>query len=263
MYRKFKIFTFLLIIVAVSVEGFAQGGGIHKVGTTSFQFLKVNPDARATAMGEAVVSVANTSDAVFSNPACLSRIPDFDVSIYYIDWLLDMSHTAISAAKTFSGIGTFALHAVMTDVGEIEETSVDFLYRDETTGLYNPGLTGNTFSPGSQVVGLSFSRYMTNNFAFGVTAKWAREDLGVKSASTIIFDGGVTYNTDFRSLQLAASITNFGPEVTYIDESYPLPQILTIGTSFFFFSSENAMFFQADNNKLVLAFDMVDARDYG
>jgi hypothetical protein len=258
-----KSVLLLLMIIALCSQGFAQGGGIHKVGTTSFQFLKVSPDARSTAMGQAGVSVTNSSQAVFSNPGCLIRIEDFDVSISYIDWLLDMSHTAVAAAKSIRGVGTFALHAVISDVGEIEETSVEYLFRDEATGIYNPGLTGNTFSPGTQVFGLSFSRYMTNKFAFGLTAKYAREDLGPKSASSFIFDGGVIYNTNFRSLELAASILNFGPEIEYIDESYPLPQILTIGISFNIFAPGNAMFFHMDQNKLLLAFDMVEARDYG
>ncbi|MBD3376578.1 PorV/PorQ family protein [candidate division KSB1 bacterium] len=263
MINKLKPVILFLIIMTFVTNGFTQGGGIHKVGTTSLQFLKVSPDARTTAMGETGVSFLNSAGAVFSNPAGISSIPDFDVSVSYIDWLLDMSHTAVSAAKTFSGLGTFAIHGVMTNVGEIQETRVDHLYRDEETGIYNPGLTGNTFTPGSRVIGLSFSRYMTNHFTFGLTAKWAQEDLGIESASAIIFDGGVMYDTGFRSLQLAASIINFGPEIKYIDESYPLPQILTIGSSFYLLGPDNPMLFQTNQNQLMLAFNMVEARDYG
>ena len=263
MINKLKPVILFLIIMSLNTQGYTQGGGIKKVGTTAFQFLKVIPDARSTAMGETGVTFSNSSDAVFSNPAGISEIPDFDVSVSYIDWLLDMSHSAVSVAKAFSNVGTFAFHAVLTDVGEIEETRVDYLFRDEATGVYNPGLTGNTFTPGSQVFGLSFSRYITNNFTFGLTAKWAREDLGVESASSLMFDGGVIYNTRFRSLKLATSLINFGPEVTFIDESYPLPQILTIGTSFYVFAPNDAMFFQARQCKMLFAFNMVEARDYG
>ncbi|MEI6053715.1 MAG: hypothetical protein WCQ44_13500, partial [Opitutaceae bacterium] len=41
----------------------------QKVGTTSLQFLKVMPTARATAMGDAFGSLASGADASFWNPA--------------------------------------------------------------------------------------------------------------------------------------------------------------------------------------------------
>jgi len=66
---------FILCLVAGwNLSLFAQGQGIDKVGTTSFQFLKVMPDARSTALGEAFTSVVSTSEAVFWNPAALTRI---------------------------------------------------------------------------------------------------------------------------------------------------------------------------------------------
>lgn len=250
-------------MMAISTQVFAQGGGIQKVGTTSFQFLKVMPDARSTAMGEAYAAVANNSEAVFWNPAALAKVPGFDISLSHLDWLLDMSHQSFSFAYTFSGLGTIGLQAIVTNIGDIQETRVDYLYRDENTGIYNPGLTGDTFSPGAQVFGLSFARYMTDKFAFGLTAKYAREDLVAKSASTIIFDGGLTYRTGFRSLELAAVIRHFGPEIKYIDESYPLPQTLSIGVSSYLFAPVSSLFFQSNNHQLLLAFDMVEARDYG
>ncbi|MBD3384681.1 PorV/PorQ family protein [candidate division KSB1 bacterium] len=253
------ILVFIISIISVTIS-FSQTG-IQKVGTTSFQFLKIKADARATAMGEAVTSVVNTSEAIFWNPANLSDVSDVDVSISYLDWLFDISHTAFSVAKSISGYGTVGIHAMITDVGSVEETRVDQLFRDETTGLYNPGLTGKTVSPGSQVFGLSFSRYVTDKFSFGVTVKYAREDLVKHTASSIIFDGGITYRTGFRSLILAAAIKEFGPDVTFVNKSYPLPQTLTIGFSAELLAPESALFMQSDIGRLLVAFDMVEARD--
>ncbi len=259
---KFKNKVILVFIISITSlnTSFSQTG-IQKVGTTSFQFLKIKADARATAMGEAVTSVVSTSEAIFWNPANLCDVPDLDVSISYLDWLFDMSHTAFSVAKTISGYGTFGIHAMITDVGSVEETRVDHLFRDDATGLYNPGLTGKTVSPGSQVFGLSFSRYVTDKFSFGVTVKYAREDLVEHTASNIIFDGGITYRTGFRSLILAAAIKEFGPEVKFVNKSYPLPQTLTIGFSAELLAPRNAMFIQSDIGRLLLAFDMIEARD--
>ena len=135
---------FFLLMLGFSISLFAQGQGIDKVGTTSFQFLKVMPDARSTALGEAYTSVVNTSDAVFWNPAALTRVDNIDVASSYVDWLLDISHLSIAAAYSLDNVGTIGIQAVLTDIGEIEETRVDHLFRNEEAGTYNPGLTGNT-----------------------------------------------------------------------------------------------------------------------
>jgi hypothetical protein len=46
----------------------------QKVGSTSMQFLKVMPSARATALGEAYSVWATGAEAVFWNPAGLARL---------------------------------------------------------------------------------------------------------------------------------------------------------------------------------------------
>jgi hypothetical protein len=261
----FKIFIILLLILTASSNSFGQDEGIHKVGTTSFQFLKVMPDARSTAMGEAFTAAANNSEAIFSNPAAIAKVTGFDVSLSYLDWLVEINHQSFSFAYSIPNIGTIGLLGIITNVGDIRETSVDFLYRDETTDIYIPGLTGRTVSPGAQVFGVSFARYLTDKFAFGVTVKYAREDLVVQSASSLVFDGGFTYRTGLRSLELASAIRHFGPEVKFLKdgESYPLPQTLTIGVSGYLISPENSFLLSAKNHKLLLAYDMVEARDYG
>jgi hypothetical protein len=261
----YKTFIFIILIIAVSSNGFSQGEGIHKVGTTSFQFLKVMPDARSAAMGEAFSAAANNSEAIFSNPAAIAKVTGFDVSLSYLDWLLDMNHQSFSFAYAIPGIGTIGLLGIITNVGDVKETSVDYLFRDEESGIYNPGLTGRTVSPGAQVFGVSFARYLTDKFAFGVTAKYAREDLVARAASALIFDGGFTYRTGLRSLELGSAIRHFGPEVKFLKhgESYPLPQTLTIGVSGYLISPENSFLLHANDHKLLLAYDMVEARDYG
>jgi len=251
------------MIMAININGFAQGEGIQKVGITSFQFLKVIPDARSTSMGEAYTAVASNSEAVFWNPAAIAKVSDFDAAVYYVDWLLDITHQSFSFAYSISGIGTIGLSGLVTNVGDIKETRVDHLYRDETTGTYNPGLTGRVVSPGSQMFGLSFARWATEKFAFGITVKYAREDLIAESASAFIFDGGLTYRTGLQSLELAAAIRHFGPEIKFIDESYPLPQTLSIGVSGYLIAPENSFILQSEAQKLLFAFDMVEARDYG
>ena len=132
---KFRLIClFIILLTGFNTSLFAQGQGIDKVGTTSFQFLKVTPDARSTALGEAYSSVVNTSDAVFWNPAALTRVDNVDLTSSYVDWLLDISHFSFAAAYSLGNYGTIGFQAVMTDIGDIEETRVDHLFRDDEQG---------------------------------------------------------------------------------------------------------------------------------
>lgn len=270
----------LILSIGLLFIGAEIGLAFEKVGTTSFQFLKVMPCARGCALGEAFSAVANNSDAVFFNPAALTRVTRFDLSVDYLDYFLDISHVSISAAYSILNVGTFGMQGVVTNVGEIKVTSVEAL--DFYDGVYL-GYTGETITPGSQMFGLSFARELTDKFSFGITAKYAREDLGVKSAGNFMFDAGLTYNTGFKSLMIAAVLRHFGPEVRfyhkvnlprydastdstyyqrYTGKSYPLPQTFNIGIATYLISSDESSLLRSGNQTLLLAFDMVQPRDY-
>ncbi|MBE0570455.1 MAG: PorV/PorQ family protein [Ignavibacteriaceae bacterium] len=257
---KMKFITVYLILIASFT--FAQGGGIDKVGTTSFQFLKVMPGARSTGMGEAFVSVVNNSDAVFWNPGALVEVNKFDVSIYYVDWFLDVSQLALATAYTIESFGTLALQLQMNNVGDIPITRVDYLYRDPVTGIYNPGLTGETMSPGFFVGGISYAKSLTDKFSFGLSFKVAYEDLYAESASSWMFDGGLIYKTGFRSIVVAVALRNFGQEVKFVNREYPLPQVLTFGISANLFAPDNSLIADIDNQTLLLAYNLSQPRDY-
>ncbi|MFC1483424.1 PorV/PorQ family protein [Candidatus Neomarinimicrobiota bacterium] len=233
---------------------------IEKVGTTSYQFLKVMTDARSTAMGEAFSAVASSSMAVFWNPAALTRVPRLDLAFSHADWFLDAGHFSFVAAYMFPGVGTFGFQGLTIDYGDIEETRVDQLgFRGDT---YHPGLTGRVLKPGANAFGISFARSLTDKFSFGLTMKYVTEDLEIKATSTVMFDAGITYNTGYRSLVLGAAIRHFGPEVTYVDEGFPLPQTLNLGIAAYLIAPQNSLFRISEHQSLLVALDMVQPRDY-
>ncbi|MBN1302091.1 MAG: PorV/PorQ family protein [Melioribacteraceae bacterium] len=251
--KYFKIVV-LILLTYINTSSF------EKVGTTSFQFLKVITTARAASMAGAYSSIAGGSDAVFWNPAGLTSVENIDLTVGYADWFLDIMHYSFSAAYTMKGVGTFALQGMMTNVGEIEETTVGNL--GFVNGIYNPGLTGNTFSPKAMVIGISYARDINDRFTFGLTAKYAHEDLVYKSTGALIFDGGLKYKTGFKSVVIAATLRHFGPEIKYIDRSFPLPQTLNIGISTYLFSSDDPLLAHTNDHSLLVSYDMIQPRDY-
>ena len=61
----------LILLFLILANGYLFA--FEKVGTTSFQFLKVISSARGAGMGEAFSTIASGSDAVFFNPVQLTN----------------------------------------------------------------------------------------------------------------------------------------------------------------------------------------------
>jgi hypothetical protein len=273
--KKYTLSILILLLAA-----FMPVLAFEKVGTTSFQFLKVSTNARAAGMGEAFTAVADNSEGLFYNPAAIVYVKNLDFSAGYLDWFLDIYHSAVTAAYTVPGIGSFGIQGLLTDAGEIKVTSVDAL---GFVGDKYLGYTGEVINPGAMMFGISYARSLTEKFSFGVTVKYAREDLGVRTAGDIAFDGGLLYKTGFRSLKLSAVIRNFGPEVKFYDEvdiprydpvndvtyyqkysgkGYPMPQTFNIGVSAFLIGTSESMLFDSGTQTLQIAFDLVQPRDF-
>ena len=252
---------FVLIVLIVSMH--ARLSAFEKVGTTSFQFLKVYPGARASAMSGAFSTVADNSEAVFWNPAGITKVENFDVSVNYIGWLLDIKHYAISAAYNLGQYGSLGFQGVITDVGDIEETKVENIgVGDKVDGMYNPGLTGVVFHPTSTVLGFTYANKLTNRFSFGITAKYVREDLIYRKTDALVFDGGFLFDTQYKSILIGASIRHFGPEVKFVDKYYPLPQTFNIGVSAYLIGSKDPLLLQSADQSLLFSYDIIQPRDY-
>ena len=263
--QSWVILTVFLIVVLNPVLG------QKKVGTTIFQFLKVMPDAHGTGMGDAVTSTINNANAAFYNPAGLTGVDKLDLSFSSYNYFFDIKTTSISLAYKMGLYGTLGFYYINTDIGEIEVTSVDQLgFGDD--GIYNPGLTGEKINPKQMVIGLSFARPLTSQFSFGLSLKYAREDMIEADADGILLDFGLVFKTGYRSIQTSAVIKNFGPEISYSDgeittnnsnfEYYPPPQTLVIGVSAFLIAPEHSLLFQSRNQSLRVAFDIIGPRDY-
>lgn len=266
----FKIVLVLIFICVVTSPLMAQ-----KVGSTSMQFLHVMPCARGAALGEAYSTWATGAEALFWNPGGLALIENHEFSSTYIDWIFDTKQGALSYALPLSGIGAVGIQIQYVDFGEIEETSLLSPYIKDPE---YPGITGRTFRPFSYLVGLSYARSLTDQFSTGITVKYVHESLfnGQKViamsnrgtyqtvntwADGILFDFGVQYNTEFRSVKIAASVQNFGANVKYASESNPVPLLFRFGIGANIIG-DDALLLIEKKNRLSLAFDLFQPNDY-
>jgi len=266
------------LLVLAALIGFGSAYA-QKVGTSSYQFLKVMPTAKATGMGDAFASLSWGADAVFWNPAGLSSVKSQEFSSTMTLWIFETKQTAISYAHNVDGIGTFALQFQYVDYGSIEETRVDQLQfvGSGDQMIYNPGLTGRTFSPKAYVLGLSYGANLTDHFSTGLTVKYVKESLFSEStvqvatstgsesyntnSNTFLFDFGMLYKTGYKSVQLGASIQNFGSQIKVAKESYPAPMTFRLGVSGNLMGKD-ALFVINDDNRLTLSYDIMQPNDY-
>ncbi len=268
-----KSYPTILLITAMCL--LARPALAQKVGSTSMQFLHVMPCARATAMGDAYSVLAGGAEAVFWNPGGIALANSTELSSTYIDWIFDAKQGALSFATPIGNLGAIGAQIQYVDFGEFEETSSDPVYM--VPG--NWGFTGRKFHPYSYLLGISYARSLTDKFSVGVTAKYGHESLfngstayayvssvgGFEAVNTwadaYLFDFGIRYNTGYRSIQIAASVQNFGPDLKYASETNPAPMLFRYGIAADVIG-QNALLFNEADNRLTIAFDLFQPNDY-
>ncbi|PKL79285.1 MAG: hypothetical protein CVV25_08560 [Ignavibacteriae bacterium HGW-Ignavibacteriae-4] len=235
MFRKI-----LVVVMLIPVFSFAQ---YERPGSTDGQFLKIGVSPRGTAMADAYISVVDGAEAAYYNAAALAWLQGTDVVFNHTVWFAGINHDFIAAAKTFGDAGTFGL-------------SVTGLYTDEMkvrTPL-QPNGTGETFYAGNYRVGLTYSRYFTDKVTIGLNLNYINLSLHKDfSAEAVSIDIATMYKSEFRDFTFAMQISNFGSDIKYVNESYPLP------TNFTFGASINAVELEAQ--KLLVSFSAVKPND--
>ncbi|KAA0224043.1 hypothetical protein EDS67_24895 [candidate division KSB1 bacterium] len=192
---------FVLAVLMAPVGLFA----IERVGTTAFQFLKLPVGVRGIGMGGAFVAGAADASAVYWNPAGLGWARNKEVLFAHINLPADIRYDNVALALPFSAaIGTFGLNVGVLSMG-------DFAVRTAE----NPEGTGELVTAYDLMLGLSYSRQISDRFSFGLSARYVREDLADFVANGVTFDAGLLYQTDFRSMRLGMVIQNFGPDAGF------------------------------------------------
>ena len=274
-----KIILLLVAISMVTASALAQ----QKAGTTSMQFLKVMPCARATALGDAYSVAATGAEALFWNPAGLAWTENQQASVTYVQWIFDSKLYDLAYAMPLGSYGSVGLQLQYVDYGNFDESIASGTAY--FPGQSSPYLTGRTFKPYSYLAGITYAKKLTEKFSFGVTAKYAYESLYDQSGTAvqtdgngtpvnsysvdanrgvILFDAGFRYNTGFKTVQIAACTQNFGPDVQYTSAyqqtSYPAPLSFRLGIAGDVIG-KNSLLMEDANNRLGVMFDLFLAND--
>lgn len=199
---KKTILLILLFVVPLTAQQFGQ------VGTSGAQLFKISFDPRASALGNAAASVVSNASAVYTNVSGIEGIRNTDLAFTYVPWFAGIDMVSIAAAHRFGDIGVVGFQAT------------GFSTNEEITTVEMENGTGQTYSIQNIVLGLSFSRHITEKLVIGAQVKYIRESYFDHSTSGLAFDIGSNYDLGFLGSRLAMTLQNFGPDLNPLEGSY-------------------------------------------
>ena len=221
------------------------------------QCLQIPPGARANGLGEASVALADDATAAWWNPAGLSfmrgrtlglmhskLLAGFDIDDIYYEYAGWVHH--------LEGVGTYGISFIFLNYGESPITSD------------SPDVEGY-FSSYEFAPVLSYGLQLDDNTAVGVSIKYVRVDLapahavhdpgaGEGAGSSVAVDVGVLRR--FGRLSLGAAATNWGPNISFINEeqSDPMPRHLKAGAVYTFYEGDYGVgIVNLDVNQMVVS----------
>lgn len=198
--RKILCFAVTLLMVASVV----LAGDDKRRGTSGAEELLIPVGARSIATAGAFLPSVKGVEAIFYNPAGLSAASNSEVMFSHMSYLADIGVQYLAVSANFENIGAFGLSIKTLNFGDIPVTT----FEDPD------GSSGTTYSPGFYVVGLTYSRAVTDRVSAGVNAKVISESIMNTNATGMAFDLGIQYHFA-RYLSIGATIKNVGSNMKF------------------------------------------------
>lgn len=196
----------ILFIMLLGVAGQVWAGGQNRAGTNAAPELLIPAGARYLAMGGAPVAFVTGVEAIYWNPAGLDRAPKMVNAMFsHRTYIADIAYNFLGVSGKFD-MGTLALSLRSLSFGDIPVTT-------ETA----PDGTGELFSPTYFVLGLTYSRQLTDRISFGLTVNLVNEGFAQVNSTGFALDAGVQYRNvlSISGMDVGVVIKNIGPAMQY------------------------------------------------
>ncbi len=199
-------------------SGWARDFTSNAQGTTTANFLKLGVGARAIAMGEAYSAVADDANALYWNPAGLTRVDHYNATLMHAPYLANSFYDYAGYAQHLGEHGALGAGIQYFSAGRITQTDI----ADNDIG---------DFTPYDMAASVGYA-YELGGYSLGVTGKFIKSKI-INSAETGAADIGVLsrpYLDD--KLRLAMTATNLGGKMKFDEVSDRLPLALRLGSSY-------------------------------
>lgn len=247
------------------VDGFnpVTGEPCSNVIITSVPFLRINPDARSGAMGDAGLATSTDPNAMHFNASKLAFADQpFAVSATYTPWLRAIGLNDVYLAYL---TGYYKIDDLQAIGGGLRFFSMgDINFTDA-----NGESLGNG-KPREFEISAAYARKLTEKFAVSVGGKFIYSNLAagqslqgidIKAGKVGAADIGMTYKTPLKlgstssNLSVALAFSNMGTKITYTNSAEKdfIPANLGLGAGWEFeFDEYNKLGLFLDFNKLLV-----------
>ena len=185
---------------------------------SGFSFLRLEPSARAAALGGSFSAVyGDDVNAFFYNPALLNEEMHGVLSVSYLNHLSDLNAGFAAYGRHRDGLGTVGL-------------GLRFLSWGELQGADEQGNRTGTFGASDVALTGGIARAHDERLRYGANVHVIYSSVESYSASALATDVGVMYALPGQQLTLSASVNNLGVTLSSLGSTHDaLPVDVRIG----------------------------------
>ena len=215
-----KIWGLVIVgLFALSSLSLAQHA---KVGTTSFNFLKIGYGARPMGMGGAFTAISDDANSLFWNPAGLSQISSRLATTTYRSYVAGIKGGYGAYIQPHGETGTFGVGIGYLNFGEMVKK-----------GPNNEILGTGTFGSSALVPTLGFGLQLSEEMGIGLALKGIYWTIDEDASQGLAVDLGGVYRVEEKAFKGAILIQNLGFQVTpFGEEKESLPWVAKAGASY-------------------------------
>jgi len=242
--RNFKIVFTILTMFFVSIINAQQTilGQETNTITTAVPFLRINPDARAGALGYASIATSPDANGIFANASKMAFIEhyekdgtvtkggnNFGVSMTFIPWLRGIADDVYMADL----VGYYNLKSKKNpDIQQSISASLRYFSLGSITFTNNIGDETGEGNPNEFAFDVNYARKLSKKFGVGLGLRFIHSNLGtgapgsnLKPGNAVAADLSMFYTTPIvikeglkgMDFNFGLALTNIGSKMTYTD----------------------------------------------
>ena len=211
-----KLFIFALILFSSVILNQIQA----QTEIPAFDFLRVDPGAKASSLAGAFDTYSDDPNAMFYNPATLSTITSSKVSAGFGKYLLDINFGTVAYTQKYKDLGWFGVGIKYFDYGTFN--------RADENGVQS----GETFGANDIMFSLGYGNFIYEKLNYGISVKYIYSGIAEYKSSAMAVDFGLLYLIPDQQIGLSFGVNNLGAQLSsYIETKEKLPLDIRIGFS--------------------------------
>ena len=171
-------------------------------GTSTYQFLTLQPNARIAALGGSAITLDdNDMNLAIQNPSLLRSEMNNQVTFNHVFLFENIGAGYVGFAKHIDSVGTFSFGIQYIGYGDFKRTSAN-------------GEELGSFSAGEYAANVGYGKKLSDRFSVGGQVKLIYSSLAEYASVAIAADIGSTYHSKDKLFTTALVISNVGRQIT-------------------------------------------------